>query len=71
MTSKKFENAEIHGVNQASFFFRSNTCKESGEPMILVDWMQNLLVSTAVDTHQRKQDRDLEIMEERIKAGLE
>jgi len=39
--------------------------------MILVDWMQNLIVSTAVGSHQRKQDRELEILEERITAGLE
>ncbi len=39
--------------------------------MILVDWVQILLVSTAVNTHQRKQDRDLEILEEKIEADLE
>jgi len=39
--------------------------------MMLVDWVQSLLVSTAVGSHKRQEDQNREVLEERILAGLD
>lgn len=39
--------------------------------MILVDWFQNLLIASAVHTHQGSRNQPLDVLEDQVSAALE